>query len=470
MAARSSRGSVPPSPFLAEDEIALLPSPNMGSAELRGSDASYQGAYASLPGARQAASRPRARACALLPPPRLILPLLVAAALVASFLLLTESTRNKLSQYLVFTPEQSHRIRDALFDEPSWPLAPSGFGILDAEGEHTVTAIVVHGLGDKGDGKPWTDVLADEFPFVRWVAPTADYLNITVRDGATTRAWFDIVDFDDIWGDEDVVGYVHSQQQLNQLIDDERQKMLDAGKVPRIVLLGFSQGGVMTLLATLTAPTRDRIEAAAVMSTYLPMLDSFDEIFNPAARDTPLLWVHGRADPYLTYANAELSLARLTTEPISLSNVAFSGYDGVQHSWNGDMLDDVVDWFEAHVPRHRGAGASAGAAAGGRDGDEMQQKDAEGDVEGLERVEAGGRAGAAHQPHEDAAAAASTTKEDPFDAPGEDASSAVEGEGRVDADLDRLDALAVADDLVRARRRRRRRLDRIVVGFSAAAD
>lgn len=49
-------------------------------------------------------------------------------------------------------------------------------------------------------------------------------------------------DFDDIWGDEDVVGYMHSQQQLNQLIDDERQKMLDAGKPPRIVLLGFSQG------------------------------------------------------------------------------------------------------------------------------------------------------------------------------------------------------------------------------------
>ena len=216
MAARSSRGSAPPSPFLADDEIALLPSPNMGSADLRGSDASYQGAYTSLPGARQAAPRPRARACTLLPPPRLFLPLLVAAALVASFLLLTESTRTKLSQYLALTPEQSHRIRDALFDEPSWPLAASGFGILDAEGEHTVTAIVVHGLGDKGDGKPWTDVLADEFPFVRWsvplispfsrccsradgpsfpcrVAPTADYLNITVRDGATTRAWFDIV-------------------------------------------------------------------------------------------------------------------------------------------------------------------------------------------------------------------------------------------------------------------------------------
>ncbi|TNY18290.1 Phospholipase/carboxylesterase, partial [Rhodotorula diobovata] len=217
--------------------------------------------------------------------------------------------------------------------------------------EHTVTAIVVHGLGDKGDGLPWTAALADRFPFVRWVAPTADYLNVTVRNGATTRAWFDIVTFDDIWGDEDVVGYTHSQQQLNQLIDDERREMLESGKEARIVLLGFSQGGVMTLLATLTAPRADRIEAAAVMSTYLPFVDSFDDILSSAARDTPLLWVHGRADPYLTYANAELSLARLTSPPISLSDVAFSGYDGVQHSWNGDMLDDVAAWFEDKVPR-----------------------------------------------------------------------------------------------------------------------
>lgn len=56
----------------------------------------------------------------------------------------------------------------------------------------------------------------------------------------------------------------------------------------------------MTLLATLTAPRADRIEAAAVMSTYLPLVDSFDDVLSSAARDTPLLWVHGRADPYLT--------------------------------------------------------------------------------------------------------------------------------------------------------------------------
>lgn len=41
---------------------------------------------------------------------------------------------------------------------------------------------------------------------------------------------------------EDVEGYVHSQQQLNLLIDEERARMVELGKEPRIVVMGFSQG------------------------------------------------------------------------------------------------------------------------------------------------------------------------------------------------------------------------------------
>lgn len=57
--------------------------------------------------------------------------------------------------------------------------------------------------------------------------------------------------------------------------------------------------------------------------------------------------------------------------------MAFSGYDGVQHSWNGDMLDDVAAWFEDKVPRWRRA---AGAGAGGKDrGGAAQGEEEEGE-------------------------------------------------------------------------------------------
>ncbi|GAA6051709.1 hypothetical protein JCM3770_002694, partial [Rhodotorula araucariae] len=258
----------------------------------------YTPSLGNLPGARKLAPR-RLVPCVV--PPRLALPLVLALALLAALVLMMATARDSISAYLTFTPDEARRIATAFFEPPAWALDPSGVAVVEAaDGEHTVTAIVVHGLGDRGDGRPYTWSLPTRFPYVRWVAPTADYLNVTVRNGAETRAWFDITSFDDIWAYEDVVGYMHSQQQLNLLIDAERQKMFDAGKVPRIVMLGFSQGGVMSLLATLTAPTSDRIEAAVVMSTYLPLLDSFDALFSPATRNTPLLWVHGRADNFLT--------------------------------------------------------------------------------------------------------------------------------------------------------------------------
>jgi len=38
--------------------------------------------------------------------------------------------------------------------------------------------------------------------------------------------------------------FVHSQRQINELVDQERAKMIEEGKEPRIALMGFSQGAL----------------------------------------------------------------------------------------------------------------------------------------------------------------------------------------------------------------------------------
>jgi len=48
--------------------------------------------------------------------------------------------------------------------------------------------------------------------------------------------------FDDLSQGENLNEFVHSQRQINELVDQERAKMIDEGKEPRIALLGFSQG------------------------------------------------------------------------------------------------------------------------------------------------------------------------------------------------------------------------------------
>ncbi|BGP08219.1 Acyl-protein thioesterase 1 [Rhodotorula toruloides] len=252
------------------------------------------------------------------------------------------------------TTQRVATLVEQMHEPPSTAFESDGIFVQDAaKGNHTVTAILIHGLGDSGDGRPFIWSMPQEFPWVRWVAPTSDYLNVTVREGKKTRAWFDIHTFEDVYEDEDVKGYVHSQQQLNRLIDEERQRMVTAGKEPRIVLMGFSQGGAMTLLSTLTARSENRIEAAIVLSTFLPMIEELDEVFSPAARDTPILWMHGREDPFLSLENAELGVSRLSTPPINLSRLKFKTYEGLMHTWTNEELDDVADWFEANVPERR---------------------------------------------------------------------------------------------------------------------
>ncbi|GAA5850436.1 hypothetical protein JCM8547_001874 [Rhodosporidiobolus lusitaniae] len=288
-----------------------------------------------------------------------LLPLAAALFAVSSFAYLVfafPDTRNAAldSIYDAVAPSApAHRIAQWFKQPPPVPLDEGGIHVLLPTEEHMVTAIVLHGLGGTGDGAPFAGQLAHRFPFVKWVAPSADFMNVTVR-GETTRAWFDISTFEDLSYHEDVAGYVHSTQQINKLVDEERQRLVSAGKEPRIVLMGFSQGGVMTLIQTLTASSPSRFEAAIVFSTYLPLFSQIEQLATPSASSTPLLWSHGRADEYLTFVEAQKGVNLLQESPkIAMKDVTFVSYEGMGHWWVQEELDHMSDWLAERVPAHR---------------------------------------------------------------------------------------------------------------------
>lgn len=104
--------------------------------------------------------------------------------------------------------------------------------------------------------------------------------------------------------------------QSTDTIEYTQEEMQEAAR--RIVLGGFSQGGVMTLLTGLTFP--DQLGGLMAFSPFLPMRAalpgvsqllsvSFDlasdrgmKMMAPLNRqDIPIFMAHGNSDPYLLY-------------------------------------------------------------------------------------------------------------------------------------------------------------------------
>ncbi|KAL8281075.1 hypothetical protein RQP46_006433 [Phenoliferia psychrophenolica] len=269
----------------------------------------------------------------------LLLPALLAAALLCYFTLAPDA----------FTPDAivHYQARPDFHLAPHPPLERDKFAIVEPDGEEAVTVVAIHGLGDAPEDLPFVDGLADVFPFVRWVSPQAPSRNITVRGSRTFPAWFDISTFQDLDFHEDVASLVSSAQQIHDIIREERERMVKAGKLPRIVVAGFSQGAVMSLLVALTASPP--VEAAILLSAYLPKLAQVESLASPVQRKTPIFWGHGAEDPFLTARKALEGVRALRTPPISMTDVTFKTYKGLEHYWDRHELEDVADWLEERL-------------------------------------------------------------------------------------------------------------------------
>lgn len=85
-------------------------------------------------------------------------------------------------------------------------------------------------------------------------------------------AWFDLKDFSFV-STEDENGMLASVRMLEGIIRNEVDNGMDAS---RIVLGGFSQGGVMALLGGLTSERK--LGGVVVLSAWLPLREKFKAV------------------------------------------------------------------------------------------------------------------------------------------------------------------------------------------------
>lgn len=208
---------------------------------------------------------------------------------------------------------------------------------IDPAGATRTCIIWLHGLGADGhDFEPIAQQLALPAALgVRFVFPHAPQRPVTINGGFVMRAWYDIL-APDLGRAVDESGIRDSRRMIANLIDRE---CVDGIPAERIIVAGFSQGGVIALEAAARHP--QRLAGVLALSTYLPLPEQFPE--TDAA--TPVFIGHGTHDPIVPYSLAVRSRDALVQKGYS---VEWHSYP-MPHSVCPEEIRDIRSWLLVHL-------------------------------------------------------------------------------------------------------------------------
>jgi phospholipase/carboxylesterase len=207
------------------------------------------------------------------------------------------------------------------------------------------TVLWLHGLG--ADGNDFAPIVPEllvrdgvrrDWPAIRFVFPHAPVRAVTINGGARMRAWYDIRDMD-LNNRADHEGVAESVIHVDALIAREAERGVPAN---RVLLIGFSQGGAITLAAGLARSTP--LAGLVGLSTYLPMPpDRAAAALQPGAASQPLFMGHGQFDQVVPFAGGEISAQAMRELGF---DVQWHRYP-MQHAVCAEEIRDLGDWMDA---------------------------------------------------------------------------------------------------------------------------
>ena len=197
--------------------------------------------------------------------------------------------------------------------------------------------IWLHGLG--ADGNDFVPVVKElKLPplGIRFVFPHAPMRPVTINGGFVMRAWYDIA-YQELAFKEDERGLRESQKLIEELIVRENTRGIPSS---RIVLAGFSQGGVLALQ---TGLRQSKLLAGLMaLSSYLPMSPMIEVERNAASNSVPVFMGHGITDNIVPLALGKMSRDTL----IKLGyEVEWHQYT-MPHSVCPEELADIGVWLK----------------------------------------------------------------------------------------------------------------------------
>ena len=162
-------------------------------------------------------------------------------------------------------------------------------------------------------------------------------LETPIGPDAVGYAWYPM----SMGGPPDLQAMLSVREKLETFLDEcLKQYPID---VKKLVILGFSQGGVMAYTLALSKP--ERFAALAALSSWLPV-EAFQQV--PALetiQSLPTLVHHGSQDPMIEVSRARNSVEKLRDWRVP---VTYREYD-MGHEITPRSLSDLSAWLEEKV-------------------------------------------------------------------------------------------------------------------------
>lgn len=222
-------------------------------------------------------------------------------------------------------------------------MAVSSLERITIEPSTSATSCVIwlHGLGDSGAGfapvVPLLGLAKDHR--IRFVFPHAPEQAVTINQGYVMRSWYDIKSMD-LHNRADMDGVLESEILVKALIQEQIDSGIPANK---IVLAGFSQGGVMSLFTGLRYP--QTLAGIMGLSCYLPTADALPSDLSSANKNTPILQHHGQQDDVVPVTAGKQAYELLSK----------AGYQTIwktypmPHSVIPQQLEDIGRWLNSRL-------------------------------------------------------------------------------------------------------------------------
>lgn len=153
--------------------------------------------------------------------------------------------------------------------------------------------------------------------------------------------WYDIKDFGHLNAMDDEQGMMNSVSAINKIIAEQ----IDKGIAPeRVIVGGFSQGSVISLLTGLTSERQ--LGGIIALSSYLPLRDKIGGMLTAKGKETPVFMAHGKRDGVVRYVWGEKSKDLLVDMGL---DVTWKAYDDLEHSATPAEINDMEQWLEQRL-------------------------------------------------------------------------------------------------------------------------